>query len=152
MFFPKCVYITKNTPFFPILHVFAPLNDVCAYSDWSWKTTLITWIDIRVPPPPRIFNKFGLELLPEPLVHLKCFFFCLFCFLFFFVLKCPWMIPWYKKCSSSLEVLCTESEHRIPSSSRPSTCARCPLGSRGLAFVEGCKGEAPSYLRKFLMS
>ena len=59
MFFPKFVYMTKNTPFFPILHVFAPLNDVRAYSAWSWKTTLITWIfgrawyplDIRVPPP-----------------------------------------------------------------------------------------------------
>ena len=38
------VYMTKNTPFFPILHVFAPLNDVRAYSAWSWKTTLITWI------------------------------------------------------------------------------------------------------------
>ena len=58
--FPKFVYMTKNTPFFPILHVFAPLNDVRAYSAWSWKTTLITWIfgrawyplDIRVPPPP----------------------------------------------------------------------------------------------------
>ena len=51
----------KNTPFFPLLHVFAPLNDVRAYSAWSWKTTLITWIfglawyplDIRVAPPPR---------------------------------------------------------------------------------------------------
>ena len=50
--------MTKNTPFFPILHVFAPLNDVRAYSVWSWKTTLITWIfgrawyplDIRVTP------------------------------------------------------------------------------------------------------
>ena len=44
MFFPKFVYTTKNTPFFPILHVFAPLNDVRAYSAWSWKTTLIMWI------------------------------------------------------------------------------------------------------------
>ena len=59
MFFPKFVYLTKNTPFFPILHVFVPLNDVRAYSAWSWKTTLITWIfgrawyplDIRVAPP-----------------------------------------------------------------------------------------------------
>ena len=54
------IIMTKNTPFFPILHVFAPLNDVRAYSAWFWKTTLITWIfgrawyplDIRVPPPP----------------------------------------------------------------------------------------------------
>ena len=44
MSFPKFVCMTKNTPFFPILHVFAPLNDVRAYSAWSWKTTLITWI------------------------------------------------------------------------------------------------------------
>ena len=32
MSFPKFVYMTKNTPFFPILHVSAPLNDVRAYS------------------------------------------------------------------------------------------------------------------------
>ena len=44
MSFPKFVYMTTNTPFFPILHVFAPLNDVRTYSAWSWKTTLITWI------------------------------------------------------------------------------------------------------------
>ena len=52
-------YMTKNRPFFPILHVFAPLNDVRTYSAWSWKTTLIMWIfgrawyplDIQVPPP-----------------------------------------------------------------------------------------------------
>ena len=59
MFFTKFVYMTKNTPFFPILDVFAPLNDVRAYSAWSSKTTLITWIfgrawypplDIRVAP------------------------------------------------------------------------------------------------------
>ena len=58
MFFPKFVNMTKNTPFFPILHVFEPLNDVREYSAWSWKTTLITWIfgpvwyplDIRVAP------------------------------------------------------------------------------------------------------
>ena len=34
----------KTHLFFPILHVFAPLNDVRAYSAWSWKTTIITWI------------------------------------------------------------------------------------------------------------
>ena len=39
MSFPKFVYMTQNTPFFPILHVFAPLNAVRAYSAWSWKTT-----------------------------------------------------------------------------------------------------------------
>ena len=48
MSFPKFVNMTKNnTPFFPILHVFAPLNDVRAYTAWSWKTTLITWICLR---------------------------------------------------------------------------------------------------------
>ena len=49
----------KNTPFFPVLHIFTPLNDVHAYSAWSWKTTLIMWIfgrawyplDIWVAPP-----------------------------------------------------------------------------------------------------
>ena len=45
--FPRFVNMTKNTPFFPILHVFAPLNDVRAYIDWSWKTTLIMWIFLR---------------------------------------------------------------------------------------------------------
>ena len=52
MSFPKFVYMTKNTPFFPILHVFAPLNDVRAYIAWSWKTTLITWIFGRAWYPP----------------------------------------------------------------------------------------------------
>ena len=33
----------KTYLFFPILHGFAPLNDVRAYIAWSWKTTLITW-------------------------------------------------------------------------------------------------------------
>ena len=42
----------KTQPFFPILHVFAPLNDVRAYSAWSWKTTLITWIFGRAWYPP----------------------------------------------------------------------------------------------------
>ena len=37
----------KNTPFFPILHVFAPRNDVRTYIVWSWKATLITWIFLR---------------------------------------------------------------------------------------------------------
>ena len=48
MSFPKFVTMTKNTPFFfPILHVFAPLNDVHAYIAWSWKTALITLIFLR---------------------------------------------------------------------------------------------------------
>ena len=33
--FPKFMTIAKNTPFFPILDVFAPLNDVRAYIAWS---------------------------------------------------------------------------------------------------------------------
>ena len=33
----------KSHTFFPILHVFAPLNDVRAYIAWSWKTNVITW-------------------------------------------------------------------------------------------------------------
>ena len=47
MSFPKFVIWPKIIPFFPILHVFAPLNDVRAYIAWFWKTTLITWIFLR---------------------------------------------------------------------------------------------------------
>ena len=47
MSIPKFVNMTKNIPFFPILHVFAPLNDVRVNIAWSWKTTLITWIFLR---------------------------------------------------------------------------------------------------------
>ena len=47
MSIPKFVNMTKNIPFFPILHVFAPLNDERTYIAWSWKTTLITWIFLR---------------------------------------------------------------------------------------------------------
>ena len=58
-FFQNLSIWPKTHPFFPILHVFVPLNDVRAYSAWSWKTTLIAWIfgpawyplDIRVAPP-----------------------------------------------------------------------------------------------------
>ena len=50
----------------------------------------------------------------------------------------PWSAHWwYKKCGSSLEVLCTGCN-----SSRLSTCPRCPWGSRGLASGdECCKGK-----------
>ena len=48
----------KTHPFFPILHVFALLNDIRAYIAWSWKTTLITFffeddiqLQIQVSPP-----------------------------------------------------------------------------------------------------
>ena len=37
MSFPKFVNMPKDILFFPILHVFAPLNDVRAYIAWSWK-------------------------------------------------------------------------------------------------------------------
>ena len=50
--FQKLSIMTKNTPFFPILHLFAPLNNVRTYSAWSWKTTLITWIFGRAWYPP----------------------------------------------------------------------------------------------------
>ena len=58
LIFPSCPFQNlskwpKTHPFFPILHVFAPLNDVRAYSAWSWKTTLITWIFGRAWYPPR---------------------------------------------------------------------------------------------------
>ena len=51
--------MAKNTPFFPILPVFASLNDVRAYIALSWKTTLIMWffyeddiqLQIQVGPP-----------------------------------------------------------------------------------------------------
>ena len=57
MSFPKFVYMTKNTPFFPILHIFAPLNDEREYIAWSWKQPFKfldkpdTPLDIWVPPP-----------------------------------------------------------------------------------------------------
>ena len=58
------IWPKTHAPFFPILHVFAPLNDVRAYIAWSWKTTLIMWIFGRAwyppwhsrPPPPRLWN------------------------------------------------------------------------------------------------
>ena len=64
MSFSKFVNMTKNTPFFTILHIFAPLNDVRAYIVWSLKTTLITWIFFTRMisnfkykcPPPRFFT------------------------------------------------------------------------------------------------
>ena len=77
MSIPKFVYMTKNTPFFPILHVFAPLNDVRAYTARSWKTTLIMWLfeqawyplDIRVAPlgkPSPYFEEWTGDAEPHP--------------------------------------------------------------------------------------
>ena len=119
MFFSKiCLYDQKHTLFFPILHVFAPLNDVRTYSAWSWKTTLITWIFGRAwyPPwhssgPPGMCSpyiyvhnschsrsrKVNISLTLAYLLFALCFFFLfflfcfiLFCFGFFFVQK------WFK--------------------------------------------------------
>ena len=63
MSFPKFVTVTKNTPFFTILHVFAPLNDVHAYIAWTLKKNPKNLdesfyeddiqLQIQVSPPPR---------------------------------------------------------------------------------------------------
>ena len=73
MSFPKYVTMTKYTPFFPILSVFAPLNDVRAYIAWSCKTSLITWIFLREwyptsntsRPPPRLNIVYHSEKIPR---------------------------------------------------------------------------------------
>ena len=44
MSFTKSVNMTKNTPFFPILHIFATLNDVRAYIAWSWKQSEVIFL------------------------------------------------------------------------------------------------------------
>ena len=49
--------------FFPILHVFAPLNDVRAYIAWSRKTTLITFFFTRM------ISNFRYKWPPEPAIH-----------------------------------------------------------------------------------
>ena len=43
----KIYQYDQNTPFFQILHVLVPLNDVRAYIACSWKTTQITWIFLQ---------------------------------------------------------------------------------------------------------
>ena len=72
--------MAKNTPFFPILHVFAPLNDVRAYIAFPGKTTLLhdffyeddIQLQIQVPPPryslPLEENKFSMykSILSSP--------------------------------------------------------------------------------------
>ena len=50
---------------FPILHVFAPLNDVCAYIAWSRKTTLITWISFM-----RMISNFKYKCPPVSIVQI----------------------------------------------------------------------------------
>ena len=42
--FPNLSIWPKTHPFFQFCTFLHPLNDVCAYIAWSWKTTLITWI------------------------------------------------------------------------------------------------------------
>ena len=65
MSFPKFVNMTKNTPFFPILHVFASLNDVRAYvhclvlkNNPNYMNFFTRWYptSIQVPPPPRALS------------------------------------------------------------------------------------------------
>ena len=70
MFFPKFVYMTKNIPFFPVLHVFAPLNDVRAYSNLGLKNNtnyVIFWTSLIPPltfewPPPGLIIDWFLEI------------------------------------------------------------------------------------------
>ena len=57
----KFVNMTENIPCFPNVHIFEPLNDVCVYIAWSWKTTLITWIFFT-----RIISNFKYKSPPPP--------------------------------------------------------------------------------------
>ena len=84
------------------------------------------------------FKTFGIELLAEPLVYLKCVFVCLF---FFFVLKCPWMIEkkWFIVWSPLHWVQLKQAEH----------LGKVSVGVQRAGPGEGYKGEAPPYLRKF---
>ena len=60
--------MTKNTPFFPILHVFAPLNDVWAYIACPENNPKLReffyedgiQLQIQVAPPGRFRNKLQL--------------------------------------------------------------------------------------------
>ena len=52
---PKLVNMAKNTPVFLILHVFAPLNGVRAYTALSWEKTL----KVDVPILPCFFYTFN---------------------------------------------------------------------------------------------
>ena len=46
--FQNLLLWSKTHPFFsPLLHIFAPLNNVHAYIALSWKTTLIMWFFLR---------------------------------------------------------------------------------------------------------
>ena len=63
-----CLFDQKHT-LFSNFACFCTLNVVRAYSAWSWKTTLITWIfgrawyplDVRVAPPPRVCPSLKME-------------------------------------------------------------------------------------------
>ena len=48
MSFQNMTTSPKTHLFPPILHVFAPLNDVRAYIAWSWKTTIIVVVVVVV--------------------------------------------------------------------------------------------------------
>ena len=95
----------------------------------------------------RIFNKFCMELLAEPLVHLKCFFFL--CFVLFFVLKVP-----MDDINSAVHGLKSFAQDAAQAGRALAQGVPAPGwggGSRGLASGEGCKGETPPYLRNFYM-
>ena len=77
MFFLICVSCSfqnlsiwpKTLLFFPILHIFAPLNDLRTYTACSRKTTLITWIfyeddiQLEIQVPPRVFIFYNIHYL-----------------------------------------------------------------------------------------
>ena len=77
MSFPKFVNLTKNTPFFsPILHVFAPLNNVRVYIASVLKnnpnyvnffTRMISNFKYKCPPPPRNNNCLTETWIPDTL-------------------------------------------------------------------------------------
>ena len=83
------------------------------------------------------FQQFGMELLAEPLVHLKCF---LFCFVF---------------CTEVPMDDIKSAVHRLKSFAQDAAQAGRGLAhgvsgeSRGLPSGEGCEGEALRYLRNF---
>ena len=77
LFFPKFMTITKTHLFFPMLDVFAPLNDV---HTWSWKTALITcfllqwwYLPWNTSPPPRhsLFISLPMEIYAKVSVWWK---------------------------------------------------------------------------------
>ena len=80
--FQNLLLLPKTHPFFPILHVFAHLNDVRRYISWSWKTTLITWffyeddiqLQIQVVPSVHIFSNKALPPEDVSFIYLVIYF------------------------------------------------------------------------------